>query len=61
MWDEVWGWTLSNADASLQMIFSVRLLYVGHSFTSDIIEKCLLSTFMQVVLSVGETQLGKNL
>ena len=27
----------------------------------DIIEKCLLSTFMRVVLSVGEIQLGKNL
>ena len=29
--------------------------------TGDIIEKCLLSTFMRVVLSVGEIQLGKNL
>ena len=29
--------------------------------TGDIIQKCLLSTFMRVVLSVGEIQLGKNL
>ena len=29
--------------------------------TGDIIEKCLLSIFMRVVLSVGEIQLGKNL
>ena len=29
--------------------------------TGDIIEKCLLSTFMRVVLSVGEIQLGKSL
>ena len=29
--------------------------------TGDIIEKCLLSTFMRVVLSVGEIRLGKNL
>ena len=29
--------------------------------TGDIIEKCLLSTFMRVVLHVGEIQLGKNL
>ena len=28
--------------------------------TGDIIEKCLLSTFMRVVLSVGEIQLGKK-
>ena len=28
---------------------------------TDYIEKCLLSTFMQVVLQVRETQLGKNL
>ena len=48
-------------DAGLQMIFSVRLLHVEHSFTGDIIEKCLLPTFMWVVLSVRETQLGKNL
>ena len=43
-------------DAGLQMIFSVRLLHVEHSFTGDIIEKCLLPTFMWVVLSVRETQ-----
>ena len=30
-------------------------------FTGDIIEKCLLSTFMRVVLSVGEIQLGNSL
>ena len=29
--------------------------------TVDIIEKCLLSTFMRVALSVGEIQLGRNL
>ena len=29
--------------------------------TGDIIEKCLLSTFMRVVLSIGEIQLGKSL
>ena len=29
--------------------------------TGDIIEKCLLSTFMRVVLSVGQIQLGKDL
>ena len=29
--------------------------------TGDVIEKCLSSTFMQVVLSVGEIWLGKNL
>ena len=29
--------------------------------TGDIIEKYLLSTFLQVVLSVGEIQLEKNL
>ena len=28
--------------------------------TRDIIEKCLPSTFMRVVLSVGEIQLGKT-
>ena len=28
--------------------------------TGDIIEKCLLSNFMRVVLQVGEIQLGKN-
>ena len=28
--------------------------------TDDIIEKCLLSTFMRVVLSVGEMQLERN-
>ena len=31
------------------------------TITGDIIEKCLLSTFiMQVVLSIGETQLAKK-
>ena len=34
---------------------------MDHKFTGDIIEKCLLSTFMQVVLSVGKTQLRKKL
>ena len=29
--------------------------------TGDIIEKCLLSNFMRVVLQVREIQLGKNL
>ena len=29
--------------------------------TGDIIEKCLLSTFMRVVLSVRQIQLGKDL
>ena len=48
-------------DAGLQMIFPVRLLHVDHSFTGDIIEKCLLLTSMHAVLPVGETQLGKNL
>ena len=42
------------------MIFSVRLLHVDHQFTSDIVEKCLLSIFMRFVLAVGETSLGKK-
>ena len=42
------------------MIFSARLLHVDHEFTGDYIEKCLLSILMQIVLTVGETQLGKK-
>ena len=29
---------------------------MDHQFTGDIIEKCLLSIFMQVVLTVGKTR-----
>ena len=41
--------------------FFVRLQHVDYYCTGDIIEKCLLSTFIRVVLSVRKTQLGKNL
>ena len=42
------------------MILSVKLLHMNHECTSDIVEKCLLPIFMQVILTAGETQLGKK-
>ena len=48
-------------DAGLQMIFFCKIATLRSLITSDIVEKCLLSIFMQVVLTVGETQLGKKL
>ena len=47
--------------AGLQVIFSIRLLHMDHEFTGGIIEKYLLLISMRVVLTVGETQLRKNL
>ena len=35
-------------------------MWTTNLLTGDIIEKCLLSTFMRVILSLGEIQLGKN-
>ena len=49
-----------HVNAGLKIIFSISLLHMEHLFTGDVIEKCLLSTFMRVVLSVGNS-IGKNL
>ena len=59
--EDVWAQqTLLYVDAGFKMILSVKLLHGDHWFRSDIIEKCLLSTFTQVLLSLGETRFGKD-
>lgn len=50
-----------SADPGLLATFSVRLIHVVHKITGDITKKCLLSTFVRALLSVGEAQLGKHL